>query len=107
MTVITAIAVKSGDFGYYQQLTITQNGTVKNLTGYTLRLLVWAEFYPGTILWALTGAIVGLPANGIADFLVTAGAFATVGVYYAEVELTKAGVKESSDTILLTVEESP
>ena len=100
------ITVPKDDKGYNIQLSITDAAdAVVDLTGYTVTLKTWAPGTPGTLLIDGT-CVVTNTTGGVVTYLGTAGDFGTVGRYHAEVELTKSGVRESTENFRLTVAES-
>lgn len=101
------VAVKQSDEGFdIPFLVKTRDGEVKVLTGYTINLSVWT---PGDISAVLfSGACTIEDADaGTCKYTVAAGDLDTVGRYAAELELTKAGIRESVDTFWLIITESP
>ena len=98
--------VPKNDYGFYLNFTVQDSsGVAFILTGYTITLKVWVEGKPGTLI--LTGACeIVVAASGTCRYSVASGDFATVGKYLAELELTSAGVVESTSTFTLEVMES-
>ena len=100
------LAVRKGDYGYYLNFTVQDSdGVAYNLTGYTIKLKVWAAGSPGTLVVDGACPIVNA-ANGTCRYLVTNTSFAIAGDYVFELELTKTGIVESTKTYSLVVEES-
>ena len=100
------ITIPKGDKGFNIAFTVKDSdGNAYVLTDYTITLKVWVQGAPATLL--LSGACVIDDANlGTCHYVVAAGAFDTVGRYHAEVELTKTGVVESTQTFEIIVEVS-
>lgn len=80
-------------------------GNAFDLTGYTITFKMWRKGIPGTLVVSGTGAIVNATA-GTCKYTVASGDFNTVGLYSAEVELTKTGVVQSVEVFDLEVKES-
>ena len=95
-----------GDYGYYLDFTVKDSGgTAYNLTGYTIKLKVWAPGAPGTLLTDGACTIV-VAASGTCRYAVTSADFTATGKYMAELELTKAQTVESTVPFVIEVEES-
>jgi hypothetical protein len=103
----TELTVPKGDYGYNLNFTVKKaDDTAFPLTGYTITLKMWKPGVPGTIL--TSGAcVIDVAASGTCHRVVASGDFDTVGQYYAELEMTQAGIVESTDTFVLNVQESP
>lgn len=95
------------DYGVPLSITLYEADgvTPKNLAGYTVTLKVWSLGVPGTLILSGT-CTVDVAANGTCHYTPVAGNFPTVGVYYAECELTAAGVVDSTIPFTLEVVES-
>ncbi|MEM2906052.1 MAG: BppU family phage baseplate upper protein [Candidatus Bathyarchaeia archaeon] len=98
-----SLSVKRGNYGFALTFNVkNSDGSAKNLTGYTVTLKVWAS---GSESCKFTGTCtVTDAANGICTYTVANGDFATVGQYLAELELTKTGVVEDTETFPILVE---
>jgi len=98
-----SLSVKKGNYGFTLTFNVkNSDGSAKNLTGYTVTLKVWA---PGAASVKFTGACaVTDAANGVCTYTVASGDFDTVGGYRAELELTKTGVVEDTETFPVLVE---
>ncbi len=95
-----------GDKGYNLGFTITDSaGTAFNLTGYTITLKVWRTDRPGTLLVNGTCTPVSEPA-GTCRYAIATSDFLTTGKFMAELELTAAGVIESTENFIIEVRES-
>ena len=100
------LSVKKGDYGYYLYFHIRDaKGSPIDLVGYTLNLKAWVLGAPGDIKWTITGSIINA-LKGVSRFEVANTHFTTAGKYVGEIELTKAGVVESTETFDLEVMES-
>lgn len=102
---MATLTVPQSDYGFTLSFTIQDStGAAYNLTGYTIKLKVWR---PGnsTLLVDGTCSIV-VAANGTCNYTVASGDFALPGTYYAELQLTQAGVQESTQQFTLVVQES-
>jgi len=96
--------VKKDNFGWVQLFTVyNADGTLKNLTGYTVTLKVWSE----STLKFSTGCILDVnPLTGKCTHTVAASNFDTVGPYFGELELTKPGEKLDVKTFTILVKET-
>lgn len=105
------ITIPKGDEGFKLEFTVKDSdGDPVNLTGYTaVNIKMWAPGVPGTLL--LDQACDNAAANGTCDYTVDEddfpdGTYPAVGRYHAELELTSAGVVESTETFGITIMES-
>ena len=100
-------SIPVGDYGYNLAFTVYESDqeTVYVLTGYTITLKTWAPGVPGTILVEGTCTITDASA-GTCTYLIADEDFDTIGRFYGELELTKSGVVESSQPIIILVRES-
>ena len=100
------LTISKGDKGYYLNFTVQDSaGDAYNLTGYTIKLKVWVDGRPDSLMVDGTGEIV-VAASGTCRYLVTATDFTAKGTYSAEIELTKTGIAESAKVFTLEVTES-
>jgi len=100
------LTIPKGDKGFYINFTVKNaDGTAFDLTGYTITLKVWASSVPGTLVVSGACSIV-VAAAGTCRYLVTATDFTTINNYFLELELTQAGVIESTRKYTLEVTES-
>jgi len=100
------IYIPSSDMGFNLNFTIKDaNGSAYNLTGYTIKLKVWRAGQPGLLLVNGNCAIDDA-ANGTCHYTITATDFTSVGTFKAELELTKAGVIESTGSFDIEIMES-
>ena len=100
------LQIPKGDFGYYQNFTITDSdGTAYPLAAYTITLKVWAKGDPSVLVFSGACNIV-VAASGTCRRLIADGDFNTKGFYNFELELTKAGAEESTQVYELEVTES-
>jgi hypothetical protein len=101
------IYIPKGDKGFNINFTIRDSdGVVYDLSTYTVTLKVWKVGQPGTTL--LSGACVldGGGTTGQCHYVVASGSFDSVGIFKAELELTKTGVIESTMSFDIEVTES-
>ena len=106
MDIMTTIYIPSSDAGFNLAFTIkSADGNVYNLTGYTIKLKVWRVGQPGLLLLNGSCDIDSAP-DGTCHYTITASDFTSVGTFKAELELTKAGVIESTKTFGIEVMES-
>lgn len=86
------------------------DGNAIDLTVYTaVTIKIWAPGIPGTLL--LNKACADKAADGTCNYTVLLADFIgaiypAVGRYMAELELTKAGVAESTENFMITIVES-
>ena len=100
------VTVKKSDYGYDLNFTVKDaDGTARAITDYTVTLKVWLARDPATLI--VDGACTpDVAASGTCHYTVADGDFDTKREYQYELELTKDGVVESSETGILVVEES-
>ena len=100
------LVIPKGDKGFYLNFTVrNDNETAFDLTGYTIGFKVWKKSKSDTILVSGTPSIV-LGTAGTCRYLVGANDFGTVTPLTAELELTQAGVIESTVPFSIEVQES-
>lgn len=102
--------VAQGDKGYGVAFTVYTSEAhtqVKNLTGYTARLKAWVPNRMTPLVIDEACALAADPTTGVCTWVVMAANTANAGTYYAEIELLKSGVQESTGTFLLVVLPSP
>lgn len=108
------ITIPKDDYGFKLPFTIQDSdGTVVDLSTYTMTLKVWKPGVPDTLI--VTGTCstedAASASAGKCYYSVTTDAsatadFHTVGRYHAEIELTKTGVIESTEIFGITIVES-
>jgi len=100
------IYIPSSDKGFNLGFTLKNaDGSAYNLTGYTIKLKVWRPGQPGLLL--LNGSCdIDSAVDGTCHYEITASDFTSVGIFKAELELTKAGVIESTKTFDIEIMES-
>ncbi len=98
-----SVTVKKGNYGFVITFNVkNSDGTAKNLTGYTVTLKVWVL---GAASVKFTGACTVTDASGgVCTYTVAETNFDTVGSYLAELELTRSGVVEDTETFPILVE---
>lgn len=102
-----AITVKKGDYGYNLNFTVKDSdGAAFNLTSYTITFKVWTQGKPGTLL-VNAACTIDVAASGTCHYTIVDGDFPIAAVYKWELELTKTGVKDSTESANLTVNDSP
>lgn len=100
---INISGIKKGHYGYALRFAVYDKGRAIDLSTYTtLSLKVWKEGQ-SSAKWTLSGTHV---KENIVDFNVTESHFDEAGDFLAEIEWTKTGVKDGSETFGITVEES-
>lgn len=100
------ITIPKDDMGFDLNFTVqNSSGSPYDLTGYTIKLKVWRAGSSGNLKVDGSCTIVDAAA-GTCKYGVQANDFDTVGNYIAELELTKAGVRESTKTFSISVTES-
>lgn len=103
---MTKVYIPVNDKGFNLNFTVKDaTGTAYNLTDYTIKLKVWKVSNPGTLLVTGTCVIV-IAANGTCYYNVAASDFTSIGSFKAELELTKTGVIESTQSFDIEVMES-
>lgn len=100
------LEIAVGDYGMNWAFTVTDSdGTAYNLSGYTVKIKIWSPTIPATLLADLA-CTVDVAASGTCHWTVT-NIFTRRDTYYGELQLTKSGVVESTETFLINVKESP
>jgi len=103
------IPVPKGDYGYKLNFTLKDDdGTVQDLTSYTMTLKTWLPGVPDTLIKTGTCGTENAASASVGKcyYSVASGDFDTVERYLYEIEKTKAGTVESAQNGWLTVEES-
>jgi len=101
------LTIPKGDKGYNLAFIVTEDdGTIYNLAGYTVTLKVWPQGISGSPIVS-GGCTVDVAADGTCHYAIGATDFTVEGDYLCELELTKAGVIESTRYYTLKVTESP
>lgn len=100
---------RESDFSATNKLTGTiytdkAKSSAKNLTGYTLTILIYKE--NGTVYFDKTATIT-VAANGTWEYAVAENEMAPMGIYKFEIELTKSGDHESTFPVDFLVSRSP
>ena len=98
--------VKKGNYGWQQQFTIKEkDGSVKDLTGYTVTLKVWKQNATSN-KFSGTCTLDADPTTGICYYEVQEMDFDTLGSYLGELELTKTGEKIDAKTFTVRVKKT-
>ena len=93
--------VKKGNYGWQQQFTVKEkDGSVKDLTGYTVTLKVWSN---STLKFSGECTLDADPTSGKCYYPVQNIDFNTAGSFLGELELTKAGEKLDTKTFTVFV----
>lgn len=101
------LLIAEGDVGFDILFTITDSdGAAYLLTGYTIKFKVWVPGTTGTLIVDGTCDIV-VAASGTCKYTLAANDFDDPAAYYAELQLTKTGVQESTEVFEVVVMESP
>lgn len=100
------ISIFQADFGYALDFRCqTYSGDVKDLSGYTVRLHGWAPGVPETLV--LSGACTLTSAlGGHCTYTVLSANFLSADRYYASIEATMSGVRESFESFVIKVAEN-
>lgn len=100
------ITIPAKDEGYHLNFTVKDSDDVAyDLTDYTVTIKAWASDTPGTPFLE-TACTKSDPTNGICYYTIGDGKFDTPGTYLGELELTKSGVIESTETFAIIVPDS-
>ena len=103
---MASIEIPKGDKGYNVNFTVKDaGGNAYDLAGYTVTLKVWKPGSPASPVVSGVCAVDDAAA-GKCHYTVQEGDFDEVGQYYAELEMTQAGIVESTRTYTLSVVES-
>jgi hypothetical protein len=101
------LIIPQGDKGYDINFTVQDSdGTAYDLTDYTVTLKVWKPGVSGTLI-VNAACTVDDASAGTCHYTVVAGTFTSRAKYKLELELTKSGVRESTENYDLQIEESP
>ena len=100
------LTIPKGDYGFLLAFTVQKDdGTAYNLTDYTIKLKVWTMDTPANLI-VNAACTIDEATNGKCHYIIQSGDFNIVGDYLLELELTKAGVVESTRYYTLEVKES-
>jgi hypothetical protein len=100
------LIIPKGDYGYNLNFTIKDDDDAAyNLAGYTVTFKVWPVGMSGSPIVS-SGCVNDVEASGTCHYAVKLHDFDIEGDYYVELELTKAGIVESTRNYTLRVEES-
>lgn len=101
------LTIQRGDYGFYVDGTITNNdGSVFDLSGYTLTLSAWEMGKWDKPLVAGSAEAV-VATEGTWKYLVATNDFITEGEYLVSVRATKAGAQETTRNYSVEVKEAP
>jgi hypothetical protein len=103
---MSKLYVPKGDKGFNLAFTIRDSsGNAYDITLYTITFKLWRKGIPGTLI--LSGAcVIDSGVAGTCHYVVTDSSFTSVGEFKAELELTKTGVLESTQSFDFEVTES-
>ena len=100
------ITVPKSDFGYTLTFNVVNaSGTAENLTPSTVTFKMWSPLTPATLIISATCAL-STTVTGEASYTVGTTDFQTAGNYLGEIELTRTGVRESTEPIQIIVREN-
>jgi len=95
------LTVAAGDYGYQIPFVVQDaDGNAKDLTGYTVTLHTWQSLVPGTYV-INEACTVDVEASGTCHYNIASGDISSAGQWVGELELTKAGAVESTETFEL------
>ncbi len=95
-----------GDYGYNINFTVQDSaGVAYNLTGYTITFKAWDKQYALSLAFS-KACVIDVAADGTCHLSLLIADIIPAGSYTFELELTKAGVVESTQSYDLEVVES-
>ncbi len=97
--VLQGVEVKQGHFGYTLRFNVSDDNGAVDFTGCTIAMKVWKEG-ASSVTWTLTGSNAG---SGAVDVAVTVNDFTLSGNYLGEIEWTKTGIKDGTETFPVKV----
>lgn len=101
------LVIERGDYGFYVQGTITDaDGSVFDLSGYTLTFQAWEKGNWERPMVAGTAAAV-VATEGTWRYLVQQNDFIKIGEFMVAVRATKVGARETTRTYTLEIEGVP
>lgn len=101
-----SVTIPQKDKGYAIAFTVEySNAVARDLTGYTVNIKSWTPTAPGVLLVNKACAVTNA-SLGTCTYTLASGDFNTIGVYYAELELTATNIAESTETFKVVVAES-
>ena len=101
------ITTGKNDYGFNLAFTIyDSDGNARNITGYTVTLKVWKAGRPKELV-INSACTVDVAASGTCHYTIAANDFREAARYNYELELTKEGVVDSSESGIIVVEDSP
>jgi hypothetical protein len=97
------VKIKKDDYGMTYQFTV-ENIDYSDSTGYTSKLYVWK----GDTILVDAGVCTAVysSTNTVVSHVVVDGDFDTIGEWDAEIEFTKTGFRESTETFIWEVIET-
>lgn len=100
------LKVAMGDVGYNWPFIVKESdGRARDLTDYTVAINIWTPGSPTTLLADGLSVTKDDATRGTCYWTLT-NIFTGEGVYYGELELTKSGVVENTETFKVVVKES-
>jgi len=100
------LTVKQGDYGFNWTFTVqNSDASVFDLTGYTINMKTWSLASPPVLLLSDTCTIIGA-TSGTCRYTVGSTDYCASGKYNVELEMTAAGIVQSTNTYTLEVMES-
>jgi len=100
------ITIPQRDKGFNLAFTVNDSdGDAYTITGYTIKLKVWEEGIPGTLIVDGTCDIDD-GSVGTCHYTVAEDDFNDIAAYIAELELTQSGIIESTESFRITIVES-
>lgn len=100
--------IGKNDYGMNWAFTVTESdgATAVDLTDYTVTINIWTPGDTTALLVSGGSCSQDSPTDGTCHWTVT-DVFNVKSVYYAELQLAKTGVIESTEIFLINVKESP
>ena len=93
------IDVKKGHYGKAIRFNVTRDGADVDFSGYTVNWKIWKQG-EASVRWTISGSII---EAGVVDFTPTNTDFDVEGEFRAELEWTKTGIVDGSETFRVTV----
>ena len=101
------LTIQRSDYGFYVQGAITNaDGSVFDLSGYTLTLSAWEMGKWDKPLVSASAELV-ITTQGTWKYLVVENDFISAGEYLVSVRATKTGAQETTENYSLEVKEAP
>ncbi len=100
------LTIPKSDYGYELTFSVQDaNGAAYDLSASTVTFKAWSPLTPSTLIVNATCSK-STTVTGQCTYTIASTDFTTAGQYLAELELTRTGVKESTEPIMVIVRDN-